>query len=57
MGVVMDNKEDKKYCKECGGFIKYDKTSRLLSSPPKYKGVCKDCGSFVYTKCSEVEDE
>lgn len=53
----MDNKEDKKYCKACGGFIKYDKTSRLLSSPPKYKGVCKDCGNFVYTKCSEVGDE
>lgn len=51
----MNKKQDVSYCTECGGFVKYDKSQVLCSSPPKYKGECKDCESVVYTVCSDVD--
>lgn len=43
------------FCKECGGFVKYDKSCALMSSPPQYKGNCKDCGKIHYTDCYKVD--
>ena len=43
------------FCKKCGGFIEYDKSRRLLSSPAKYKGECKECGNIHYTHCHKVD--
>jgi hypothetical protein len=43
------------FCRECGGFIDYDRTVRLPSSPAKYKGKCSDCGSTRYVHCRTLE--
>lgn len=43
------------YCKKCGGFIEYDRSRILLSSPPQYKGKCKDCENYVFEKVSNVD--
>lgn len=45
------------YCKNCGGFIKWDKHVILLSTPPKYRGHCKDCGDVVTEFCHVVDEE
>ena len=42
------------YCVRCGGFIKYDTSLALCSSPPKYKGKCVECGEVKYAKCEVV---
>jgi len=42
------------FCKKCGGFVEYDKSMKLLCSPPKYRGDCKDCGEIYYTHCHKV---
>lgn len=46
---------EKCYCKACGGFVDYNKSARLLSSPPKYQGKCKECGKVHYARCSDVD--
>ncbi len=45
------------YCKECGGFIEWDKSTQLASAPPKYKGKCKECGEVSYEFCNKVDSE
>ena len=45
------------YCKECGGFIEWDKSSQLMTSPTKYKGECKSCGEIHYEFCYKVNKD
>ena len=48
-------KQDNNYCTKCGGFVEYDKSEVLCSSPPQYSGRCTGCGSREYTECSDVD--
>lgn len=44
------------YCKICGGFVDYDKSIKLCSYPPQYKGTCRECGASKTEYCYKVDE-
>lgn len=45
--------KEKLYCKKCGGFINFNQSVELLSSPAQYRGKCTQCDEMHYINTSD----
>lgn len=42
-------------CPECGGYVKWDRNSLLMSSPTQYRGTCESCHHIEFAFSETVD--